>query len=128
MLVGSGAAIGTLSRYGLSHTIGVEPLATTSINVLGCALFGIIAIAAKQQPRLVLFLGTGFCGGFTTFSTFSLLSVTTARADDVWLAVGIVLLHLIFCPLAYFLGSRRSVAWTERQKHLESKVISEVQQ
>lgn len=106
ILVGGGAAIGALVRYGLTHAIAMEPLATSLINVVGCALFGAIAIATKSQPRLALFLGTGFCGGFTTFSAFSLLAISTVCADGVWSAIAIVLVHIVLCPIAFVLGSR----------------------
>ena len=124
LLVGAGASLGALSRYGLTHAIGVEPWATTVINIIGCALFGAIAIAAAQQPRLALFLGTGFCGGFTTFSAFSLLTVTAARADAISLAAGIILAHILLCPLAYFLGSIGASMWTERQRNSGSRAVS----
>jgi CrcB protein len=74
-----GGALGTNARYWLGRAIGPAdggfPWATFSINVLGSALLGVFAALWLNQPERrvwFLLLGTGFCGGFTTFSTFSL--------------------------------------------------------
>ena len=76
IFVGLGGALGSLLRYFLSTTIkshGDFPLGTFIINVVGSFLIGLIAFYAEKNnldSRLVLFLKVGFCGGFTTFSTF----------------------------------------------------------
>ena len=78
IFVGLGGAIGAVGRYliGLApikHESGF-PVSTLLINVTGAFIIGMIAaIAGKNSdldPRLVLFLKVGICGGFTTFSTF----------------------------------------------------------
>lgn len=77
IFVGLGGALGSLLRYFLSTTIkgqGDFPLGTFIINVFGSFLIGLIAFYAEKNnldSRLVLFLKVGFCGGFTTFSTFA---------------------------------------------------------
>ena len=77
IFVGLGGALGSLLRYFLSTTIksqGDFPLGTFIINVVGSFLIGLIAFYAEKNnldSRLVLFLKVGFCGGFTTFSTFA---------------------------------------------------------
>jgi CrcB protein len=75
LLVASGGAVGSLLRYlvSLAHSFG--PYSTLFVNLVGSFLLGIITVLIlqrKEQEWLKLLLGTGFCGGFTTMSTFSL--------------------------------------------------------
>ena len=84
LAVGLGGAVGAISRYLLGLLVpkldNGFPLATFAVNLVGCVLIGlIVGIIGKYgnlEPRLVLFLQTGICGGFTTFSTFSLEALT----------------------------------------------------
>ena len=76
--VALGGAIGAVCRYVIS-LIPVKttfPVLTLITNILGAILIGfIVGVAAEREnvsPNMVLFLKTGVCGGFTTFSTFSL--------------------------------------------------------
>ena len=80
LLVAAGGALGAVTRYliGLIHPKGDFPLTTLLINVLGAVLIGALMGAAlnrQMAQEWLLFLKTGVCGGFTTFSTFSLESV-----------------------------------------------------
>ena len=77
--VGLGGFFGAVCRY-LIGMIPVKeatlfPVKTFGINLLGCLLIGLIIMSAAKgsgiPPRLELFLKVGFCGGFTTFSTFA---------------------------------------------------------
>ena len=77
LFVGMGGAVGAMLRYAISLIPykGKFPLLTLFINVIGALIIGTIAglSARKNLPQnAVLFLKTGVCGGFTTFSTFSL--------------------------------------------------------
>jgi len=68
-------AIGTVCRYEIGKIITYQqfPVATLLINTLGSLLLGFLFVKyAANQQHLFVILGIGFCGGFTTFSTFSL--------------------------------------------------------
>jgi CrcB protein len=76
LLVGLGGMIGSVLRYLTTHFIRHEsfPYATFTVNIAGSFLIGaIMGIAAKQEgfANWRLFLATGICGGFTTFSAFA---------------------------------------------------------
>ncbi|MDK7110825.1 MULTISPECIES: fluoride efflux transporter FluC [Corynebacterium] len=111
--VAGGAAIGAVSRFLLGAAIdaivssGISAVSITVVNLLGCFLFGLVSSIAFTNPRLSVFCGTGFCGGFTTFSAFVILLL--AQADtSVVLIVSVGLIHLLCCPLAYWLGTKCS--------------------
>lgn len=80
LLIGTGGFAGSVSRYLISKFVATQwpmafPLGTFAINTLGCFLIGIIMglsfhYTISNQTRLLL--ATGFCGGFTTFSTYAL--------------------------------------------------------
>jgi CrcB protein len=80
LLVGIGGGLGSVLRYGISAFAGkyiplVFPVGTLLVNISGCFLIGMFyALAAKDSAFTAdwrLFLITGICGGYTTFSTFS---------------------------------------------------------
>ncbi len=103
LVVALGGGIGACLRY----LIGLIPLKepftfpvkTLFINLLGCFVIGLIAaIAAKTtslSPRTVLFIKTGLCGGFTTFSTFALETEALLKTGHVGLAVLYVALSVV---------------------------------
>ena len=103
LIVALGGGIGACLRY----LIGLVPLKepftfpvkTLFINLLGCFVIGLIAaIAAKTtslSPRTVLFIKTGLCGGFTTFSTFALETETLLKTGHIGLAVLYVALSVV---------------------------------
>ena len=103
LVVALGGGIGACLRY----LIGLIPLKesftfpvkTLFINLLGCFVIGLIAaIAAKTtslSPRTVLFIKTGLCGGFTTFSTFALETETLLKTGHFGLAVLYVALSVV---------------------------------
>ena len=98
LMVGGGA--GANARYWLgvlirSYQTAAFPWATFIINVSGSVVLGFAAALFLKHPdesRRVwyLLLGTGFCGGFTTFSTFSLETLELMEEGRVWTAAGYV--------------------------------------
>ncbi len=93
--VGAGGFIGAVCRYLIGliplREGNVFPAKTFFINVLGCFIIGIIAaLAAKNtslNPRLVLFLKVGICGGFTTFSSFALETGELLKGGNMGMAL-----------------------------------------
>lgn len=75
-LVGFGGALGAVCRYwvGQAITTGEFPWSTLLVNVLGSFILGIL-LFSNTGESLVLFAGVGFCGAFTTFSSFSVETV-----------------------------------------------------
>lgn len=80
LLIGTGGFAGSVCRYLLTKFVAVKwpmafPFGTFAVNVLGCFLIGIVmgfSFHSSMSTQTRLLLATGFCGGFTTFSTYSL--------------------------------------------------------
>ncbi|MFK8055989.1 MAG: fluoride efflux transporter CrcB [Saprospiraceae bacterium] len=99
-----GGGLGSLARYGLARwaiNTGKELLwGTLAANVLACLILGYLAYGASQEsysPTTRLLLATGFCGGFSTFSTFSLEAFSLLQSGRTGLAV-------LYVGLSIFLG------------------------
>lgn len=112
LAVGLGGFAGSVLRY-LAGKLPLQspegfPYVTLMINVLGSFAIGLIAaVAAKHadiDPRLVLFLRVGLCGGFTTFSTFSSETFSLLRAGSYGGAAAYALLSVLLGVLAVFLA------------------------
>ncbi|WP_040977090.1 fluoride efflux transporter CrcB [Necropsobacter massiliensis] len=112
LLVGSGAALGAVARWGLSQLL--NPLfsllvfGTLIANYTGCFIIGLLLAAFWQYPQIAsawrLFLVTGFLGGLTTFSSFS-AEVVEYFLGAKWLAAFTVMsLHLFGSLLFTALG------------------------
>ncbi|TGK19281.1 fluoride efflux transporter CrcB [Leptospira fluminis] len=89
--VAFGGAIGSVLRYSIQLNATRQgqaafPLATFAVNVLGSFLIGwVYSVSEKAgllSPELRIFLATGFCGGFTTFSAFSHESLAFLKAGE----------------------------------------------
>jgi CrcB protein len=98
-LIALGGAIGAPGRYLLDGFISSRsrarfPTGTLVINVLGSAVLGALAAATTRTGHVYAALGTGFCGAFTTFSTFAWESVALAEDGGPRLAVANIGLSL----------------------------------
>lgn len=84
-LVGLGGALGSVARYLAGSALPLDANAATfAINVAGSCLLGLIVAGfAARRPRLQLALGTGFCGGFTTYSALAVGIAELAGAGSV---------------------------------------------
>ncbi len=108
-VVGLGGAFGAVARYSISLIPykGDFPLLTLVTNLIGALVIGFVTgIATKREwsENTVLFLKTGVCGGFTTFSTFSLESYTLFQTHRPALAIMYMLLSVILCLAGIFIG------------------------
>ena len=86
LLVALGGAVGAVLRYLLSSINTSFPWGTFVVNVLGSLLIGLfVGLVSKGvlSPEMKLLMVTGFCGGFTTFSTFANESFGMMKAGDV---------------------------------------------
>ena len=95
LAVALGGAAGSVLRY-LIGLIPVNerflfPVKTFAINILGCFIIGLITALSLRSnslnPRMILFLKVGICGGFTTFSTFALESSNLLKNGHTGIAI-----------------------------------------
>ena len=110
-----GSALGGMARfwcYGfMARVIGETfPWGTLAVNVVGCSFIGLFATLTGPEGRYLvpsaarMFVMTGFCGGYTTFSTFSLETLNLARDGEWWKVAGNITASLMFCLLGAWLG------------------------
>jgi len=114
--VAIGGALGSVARFGIGGLIpqktGSFPWATLIINVSGSFVIGILgaltASEGKMTPRSQVLatqlLITGVCGGYTTFSSFSLQTLNLLRDGEWFYAAGNILLSVILCMIAVWIG------------------------
>ena len=114
LIVASGGALGTLARYGLAQLMAPIsqslPWGTIAINIAGSFLigaFGTLTLAGGRHPApesVRLFVMVGICGGFTTFSSFSLQTFDLLRAGAPGRAAVNVLVSVAVCLAAVAAG------------------------
>lgn len=109
LLVALGGALGSAMRYLTAillarHYTGFIPLATLVVNVLGCFLIGLLIGLCSETTYLRLLFITGFCGGFTTFSTFTAESYVMFREGAYGLALLYIAGSLLIGLLALWVG------------------------
>ena len=110
-----GGGLGTLARWGLSGLVARNwgetfPLGTLVINITGSFIIGLFAGLTGPDgrwlapPSLRQFFMLGLCGGYTTFSSFSLQTLALAE-DEQWFKAGAnIVLSLVLCLAAVWLG------------------------
>ena len=109
LFVALGGAVGSVGRYLVSKSLeGSFPWGTLTVNIVGSLLIGFLTGLVSKgivSPELKLLLVTGFCGGFTTFSTFSNESFQMLKAGDALLAALYIGGSVALGIFAVFLGT-----------------------
>ena len=110
-MVGIGGFVGSVLRYLVSVAFAAFssspfPFATFTVNVVGCFLIGVLFALSERgnilSPEWRIFLTTGFCGGFTTFSTFSYESLRLMQDGEVlYLFLNVVLSVVVGLAATY---------------------------
>lgn len=115
LLVGLGGALGSVVRFWLSGVVDTRigetfPWGTLVINVTGCLVIGFFATLTGPEGRVFAgsytrqFVMVGLCGGYTTFSAFSLQTLNLAREGEWLRAGGCVAGSVMACLVAVWLG------------------------
>jgi len=113
LLIFLGGGLGSISRFGIgafvqSNFKSVFPVATLCSNIISCLILAIsVALFSEKllaNPSLRMFVLIGFCGGFSTFSTFSYETVELMRSGNFLIAIANILISVIVCTaLIYFI-------------------------
>ena len=120
--VALGSALGGMGRYACSG-LGVRyfgegfPWGTLFVNMLGSLVIGVLAVIIPADSRVFAdhsrdFLMIGLCGGFTTFSSFSLETLNLARNGDWGPATAYTLGSVVLCLVAVVIGYFGATALT----------------
>jgi CrcB protein len=114
LLVALGGAIGSVLRYAVALAAVARagpgfPWGTLTVNVLGCFVIGLVAELATGgllgiSPSVRVFLATGICGGFTTFSSFGLDALQLTRDGALAAAFAYVAGSLVLGLVAVYAG------------------------
>ena len=112
-LIGIGGGAGSILRYLVSiyllkYSKSTLPVATLLVNILGCLAIGILlGILGKQQiqnPNIKYLLVIGFCGGFTTFSTFAAENIQLLQTGNFLTVFSYITVSILLCLIAVWLG------------------------
>jgi len=110
LLVGLGGGIGSMLRYGTSllFTSRYFPYSTLAVNIIGSFIIGLVlGMSLKSEYFLSnwkLFLATGICGGFTTFSSFSAENVELLQTGKTLSALMYIVASVVLGLVAAWLG------------------------
>ena len=106
LLVAIGAAIGATLRFWVAHHLDARtPWGTLGVNVVGSWVLGLVVGAGLSAEGLAL-LGTGFCGGLTTYSAFAVHTRDQGPARGTAYALGTIGLALAACALGFVVGGQ----------------------
>ncbi|TGL60580.1 fluoride efflux transporter CrcB [Leptospira sarikeiensis] len=111
ILVGLGGFLGSICRYLISQIIqnksGSFPISTFLVNVGGSLLIGVFYGISQDKfsEEVRLFATVGFCGGFTTFSTFALENLRLFQAGNYIIFLVYTVFSVSVCISAVFLGA-----------------------
>lgn len=112
LLIGTGGFAGSVLRYLMTKYLSVLlptsfPIGTFVVNLLGCFLIGVVmglSFESLISTRMRLMLATGFCGGFTTFSTYSLEIFELGQKGDANIGILYLFASIIFGLLCIWIG------------------------
>jgi CrcB protein len=106
-----GGGLGSICRYGIAQLLNAQqwtfPMATLIANILSCLILGaLIGLHVKGEITTTYkwMLMTGFCGGFSTFSTFSSETFLLLQSGEIAYAMANVGLSLVICLICIYLG------------------------
>ncbi len=104
LLVAAGAAVGAVLRYLAGHWFDDDrfPAGTMVVNVAGSFMLGAFS-AMVLSGSMVALLGTGFCGGLTTYSAFAVQAYRLGPARGTAYAASTILLALVACAAGFAL-------------------------
>lgn len=126
LAIALGGALGSVFRYALATLIDSQlgegfPWGTFCVNLLGCFVIGILAYISSVDGRIWgsvetrHFLMTGICGGFTTFSTFSLHTLNLIRDGNWYHAGAHVFGSVVLCLIGLWLGHSIAAFFSQGQ-------------
>ena len=115
LLVFLGGGLGSVCRFGIAQWLANYklhfPWATILANVLACLVLGALvglALKSRVNAPMGFFLMVGFCGGFSTFSTFTNETFQLLATGDMGKALANVALSLVVCLASLFMGIKAS--------------------
>jgi len=125
-----GGALGSVARFALNNLVTAKvgeafPWGILLVNVVGSLVIGWLGALTLTEGRLseegrtfvMQFLMVGVCGGFTTFSAFSLQTLMLLRDGEWFYAIGNMLLSVLLCLLAAGVGYRLGVMFGVGKSH-----------
>jgi len=120
LAIAVGGALGSVLRFWVGSGIdsafskggSIFPWGTIVVNITGCFFIGFFATVTGSEGRLLLhplvrlqFVMIGICGGYTTFSSFSLQTLNLWNDNQRWEALANVLLSVVVCLIGVFAGA-----------------------
>ncbi|MBU0487338.1 MAG: fluoride efflux transporter CrcB [Bacteroidetes bacterium] len=107
-----GGGLGSLARYGTGKFANALfpttfPVGTLLSNILSCIILGSVVYLIKDKSYTATVAGhlviIGFCGGFSTFSTFSFETLELIRSGQIWWGAANIAINVIACLLVLFI-------------------------